>query len=148
MTGKYYCRSSSVAGRLVLNEAVLVRLPEGEMTVLNPSASVLWSLLDGTRTVEELESHLASRYSITGRLSVKSLLQELAERHLIVLLDGPDRPQIAPFPCPGIQPPWIQPAIRVQEQIHALAGPCGSSFTGQPLANCRADFDTCDDVTD
>ena len=50
----YYCRCTGIASRVVDGEAVLIKMPENVLFVLNTTASRIWVRADGTRSGREL----------------------------------------------------------------------------------------------
>lgn len=68
-------------------EAVIYDERNGDLHRLNPTATVVFSLLDGSATLEELARDLAEAYSIhvqevEGQL--RTLVVQFAESHLLV----------------------------------------------------------------
>jgi len=116
----YYGRRADVAGRVVEGEAVLVKLPEGMLYVLNPSASRIWIMADGVRSGTELAEG-------KDPAAVAGFLREMAELGLLERTSSPG-PEPEDFPQEAEVPPSSEaPAIRISEPVETLAGPsaCG-----------------------
>jgi hypothetical protein len=64
---------------------------EGMVRMLNLTATRVWQLADGSRSVEEIAATLTDEFDvdfIQARQSVMRLLTELSERQLITWSDG------------------------------------------------------------
>lgn len=133
---RYPRHSSATASRLVGDEAVIVLLPKGEMTVLNGSGSLAWNLADGVRSDDEIAAALAEAYGLPEPPSLGAWFDELAGKGLLAFADlpAPDAAPPLPRPAAGAYEP---PAVRVCELLETLAGLCESGFTGQIGADCR-----------
>jgi hypothetical protein len=120
---RYYLRGDGVASRLVDGEAILVKLPENVLYVLNPAASCIWAAIDGVRSDADLATMCAGG-------QVGSLFKELDSLGLLDELPFPlPRPERFPQDLPGPQdlaheePPRIVASERV-----ALSAGCGIEF--------------------
>jgi len=144
---RYYRHHDATASRLVLGEMVIVRLPDGEMTVLGESASLLWAAVDGTRDLAALAALLQQAYGLPSPPDIGAFLGELEEQGLLRTLPAPapDPRDRLPAPAPSAYAP---PAVRVRERLETLAGTCPSAFDNQPATgDCRTDYISCDVVT-
>ncbi|MHC4886154.1 MAG: PqqD family protein [Planctomycetota bacterium] len=141
----YYRHSENTASRLVDGEMVIVTLPEGEMTILNPCGSAIWSALNGETTVATITASLAAQFNLASPPVLDTFLRHLLEKKLI---EGGEQPHPATQPIPPAPTiaEWEEPAVRAQEVLEALAGFCGSAFDG--VDPCRIDDITCDAVFD
>jgi hypothetical protein len=75
-----------VASRVYGSDAVVISPDEGMVRMLNPTASRIWQLADGNRTVEDIATVLTAEFDVElsqARQSVIRLLTELSERQLI-----------------------------------------------------------------
>jgi len=125
----YYRRSKNVASRVVSDEAMLVKLRENLLIVLNPSASRIWVDADGTRRGTELGEGLDTA-------SVQVFLDKMVSMGLLernrAQSESPDVfPQAVELTVVQAEPP----EIRASEPIEVLAGTCGSQWDG--LGGCR-----------
>jgi len=116
MMDGYYGRRADVAGRVVDGEAVLVRMSDGMLHVLNPSASRIWIMADGVRSGAELAE---------GRdpAAVAEFLKRMAE---LDLMERASSPRNAPEAFPQeVDVPFSEepPRIRISEPVETLAGP-------------------------
>ncbi len=111
----YYARSPRVASRVLDGEAVLVKMPESVLHVLNRSASRIWVRADGVRSGAEVASGLDPAAS-------GAFLEKMVELGLMERAERPrDEPQ--PFPQEVELPPSTEPpAISVSEAVEVLAG--------------------------
>ena len=75
-------RQSDVSAFPLDDELVLYEPEAGSTFVLNPTASFIWSLCDGDRTLEEVAEELADRYGVSEQqaLSDVAALLESLER--------------------------------------------------------------------
>jgi hypothetical protein len=79
-------RSEGVIGRVVDGEAVLV-LPEiGKVKVLNEVGGLIWSNVDGEKTVRQISELLAEEYEVgipEAEEDVQTFLSGLEERGVV-----------------------------------------------------------------
>ncbi|MBN2713931.1 MAG: PqqD family protein [Planctomycetes bacterium] len=143
----YYMRSETTASRLVLGEMVIVSLPDGEMTVLNESASAVWAFLNGDKTLVEVEQALQSRYDLQIQPSLSSLIASFLESNLVLAGSSPFKSDRLCPDAPAATS-YEEPMIMAKELLETLAGGCPSAFDGQPwTGDCRSDYMTCDVIT-
>ncbi|MDH5649515.1 MAG: PqqD family protein [Gammaproteobacteria bacterium] len=77
---------SGVRAREVDNELVILDRDNGNINKLNQSACFIWSLLDGTKTVGQVEQALIKEYDIdleTAATDVESVVRRLQELGLL-----------------------------------------------------------------
>lgn len=67
--------------RLTDDGAVLVSPEAGDLRVLNASGATIWQLLDGRRTVAQVEAELSRRYRIPDDQARADLGQFLSDLH-------------------------------------------------------------------
>jgi len=139
----FFGPAENTASRLVAGEVVIVRVPDGDMAVLNESGGAVWCAADGTRRAGEVAEVLAARYGPAARPDAEAFLRELVSLGLVVRLPGPlDSPaKVPPLPEPTAYRP---PAVRVHEKLETLAGICGSTFgtyTNCQLESCLDPYD-------
>lgn len=82
--------SPEVICRLTEDGAVLVSPEAGDLRVLNAVGAAIWQMLDGRRTVGELEVEVAQRYRIPAaqaHADVGRFLDDLQGRGLLVWMD-------------------------------------------------------------
>jgi hypothetical protein len=74
-----------------LDDGVVIVEPEsGQVRVLNGAGAFIWQLVDGHRTVRELQMLLVDRYQVVEARALADLdhfLGELTERQLLVWQD-------------------------------------------------------------
>jgi hypothetical protein len=76
------------AFRVIDGEAVIVLADSGEVLMLNASGSILWELIDGARTTDEIARVLGETCGFEpeeAHASAAAILQELAGAGAIVL---------------------------------------------------------------
>ena len=114
----YYRRSTGVASRVVDGEAVLVKMPEGMLHVLNPSASRMWVRADGARPASELARGV-------DEAAAAEFLSRMTELGLMEVAPAPGA-EAAPFSQDAdIAPSTEAPEIRASEPVETLAsGTC------------------------
>ena len=77
----------NVAWQIVDDEAIIVDLASGKTIGLNPTATVLWSSIDGQRDADALATALAGTFAVsaeTAQSDTAEFLTELTRRSLIV----------------------------------------------------------------
>lgn len=87
----YPVRNDEIVWRDIAGEVVIVDQDDGTIRTLNKTASYLWMLADGTRTITDLADSLAERYEVTreqARADASEFLRELAETGLIAVRDA------------------------------------------------------------
>lgn len=78
--------AASVASRIYGADAVIVTPDEGMVRMLNPTASRIWQLADGSRSVDDIAATLTAEYEIDfeqAHQATMGLLSELSEKRLI-----------------------------------------------------------------
>lgn len=80
----------NVASRVYGADAVIISPDEGMVRMLNPTATRIWQLTDGSRTVEEIAAVLIEEYEVDSRQAhqaVVTLLGEMVDKGLITWID-------------------------------------------------------------
>ena len=112
----YYRRSPVIASRFVDGEAVLVKMSDCVLYVLNSSASRVWLMADGVRSPAEIaEGNDPAAVAAFLRRLVEI---DLMERSTSALPEPDVFPQTVELP-PSPEPP----AILVSERVEVLAAP-------------------------
>jgi hypothetical protein len=78
--------NSTVLGKIINGEGVLVLPGQGKVKVLNTIGARIWSLIDGKRSVSDIANILTIEYEVDShqaQLDVLRFLEELAEREII-----------------------------------------------------------------
>lgn len=133
----YWARTGTLASRFVLGEAVIVRLPSGEMFVLNESASALWAGIDGKSTTAELAGSLGELYGTdVPESDVEGLLADLQEAGLVHCVEVAQPAVVEPWDA-GTVGVYARPAIKARERLETLAGGCGSGYDPPTFPNCQ-----------
>ena len=120
---RYYARNSCVASRLIDGEAILVKLPENVLYVLNAAGARIWVAIDGVRSDIEIAAGCARR-------PVRAFLGELESLGLVEELPFPlPQPERHPqdLPTPGGRVHEDPPCIVASEHV-ALAAGCGIEY--------------------
>ncbi len=81
----------SVASRVYGADAVIISPHEGMVRMLNPTATRIWQLADGSRSVDDIAAVLVEEYEVDqgqAQQAVTALLGELVDKGLIVWLDS------------------------------------------------------------
>ena len=79
---------SSVVGRIVDQEAVLVLPEKGQVKVLNPVGARIWSLIDGVHTVREIAATISQEYEVgTAQAENDTIrfIRDLEQRQVLTL---------------------------------------------------------------
>ena len=83
-------QSSNLVGRQVDDGLVLVSPQEGEVKVLNPIGAVIWHLIDGERTIESIETQLATHFNGVPAEQIKvdldRFVTDLIAKELLVVV--------------------------------------------------------------
>lgn len=74
-------RVDGIAWRIIESEAVLVNVRKDEVLHLNPTASFLWSCLEGGKTLAVIAAEMAGEFEVTEEEALADIL-EFAERLL------------------------------------------------------------------
>lgn len=78
--------AANVAARVYGNDAVVISPDEGMVRMFNPTATRIWQLVDGSRSVDEIAIALTTEFDVElpqARQSVIRLLSQLYEKQLI-----------------------------------------------------------------
>jgi coenzyme PQQ biosynthesis protein PqqD len=89
---KIPARASQTASQMIEGEAVVLDIPGKMLRGLNPVASRIWQLIDGTRSLSEISATIAREFSVGSEevaRDVKEFLDELADKQLITYSDHP-----------------------------------------------------------
>ncbi len=89
---KFPQRHAQVAARVLGDQTIVVLADSGEVNVLNPVATRVWDLIDGTHSVEQIAEMIASEYVVERQEAfddVTGFLQELLDVKAITLLSAP-----------------------------------------------------------
>jgi hypothetical protein len=126
----YYRRGPAVASRVVDGEAVVIRMPEAVLHVLNPAATRAWLAADGAATLEEISARLDCAPE-----AVERFLDDMVARGLMSSSAEPlERPESFPQELAPLEvPPGQAPAIRATEKLEAVAGVCTDTFATESL---------------
>ena len=76
-----------VIWRVLDGEAVIVSPHEGHVRVLNQVATTIWMLLDGRRTVGDIQLALSDKYDVAANQAaadVRRFLDDLSSRGLLI----------------------------------------------------------------
>ena len=71
-------------------EVVILDEEDTQVCLLNKTAAMIWTLADGTRTMQEIAQHLCQRFEISHQeamIDVQEFSTQLLEAGLIELLD-------------------------------------------------------------
>ena len=87
MTPSCPCRRDDVEARKLGNEWLLYDPRSGAVHVINDSARRVWELCDGTRNMTDIESNLATAYTVPDTADVHQdvelVLQSFSEKGLL-----------------------------------------------------------------
>ena len=84
----YPIPNSSVRGRQLDNEAVVVLPEKGEVKVLNEVGARIWALADGSRSVREIAATICAEYNVTqdeAEADTLSFIADLAAKGMVAL---------------------------------------------------------------
>jgi len=74
--------------RTLDNEAVILNVDDGHYYVLNETATAIWNLCNGRRSLQDIAALLCGEYDVSpesARASVIRLMSDLVQVHLVVL---------------------------------------------------------------
>lgn len=86
MTEKKYRQNTVIAWREIDSEAVLVDPRNGQIRVLNRTATAVWSFCEEARTESDIARHLADKFDITIKEAledVRDFIKECLDKDLI-----------------------------------------------------------------
>lgn len=90
----YPLPETGVVSRLVGDEAVLVQPEQGKVKVLNEVGARIWTLADGSRTIQQIAELLSGEYQVDAAQAQSDTLEfigELVERGLMGITDQPEK---------------------------------------------------------
>ncbi len=88
----YPLPAPGVVSRVIGEEAVLVQPEQAKVKVINEVGARIWSLADGSRSVEQIGALLCSEYQVDPEQALVDTLEflnELLERDLLLVVDSP-----------------------------------------------------------
>jgi len=138
-----YYRASQTVSRIIDDEAVIVRLTDKTVFVLNETGTKIWKLVcEGcsAREIAETVSEAYGRPVEETRREVTEFFQTMRARKL--LTDHAPR-ETAPVQLMEMKrrTSYRPPAIRLEEELSAVASACDSGHSLEPA--CRAVPATC-----
>lgn len=68
-------RVEGIAWRIIEGEAVLVNVRRDEVLHLNPTASFLWSGLDGSNSLERIAAEMAAEFEVSREEALADILE-------------------------------------------------------------------------
>ncbi|MHC4873513.1 MAG: PqqD family protein [Planctomycetota bacterium] len=142
----FYSRKEEVSHRFIANEAVIVNLKSGEMTVLNESGSAVWAELDGQKDIAQLTDSIKSKYSGAVVPDLADFIEDLYSKKLLVKSENPLQAEATEVNQISETDFKELPAVISFEKLETLAGICGSSYTGEIAADCRTSGLGCWDI--
>lgn len=81
-------RNPEIIAKLAEDEAVLVMPQKGQVKVFNEVGAVIWELIDGKRTIENIIEEIISQFDVdrvTAESDVLNFTSELYNRDIIAL---------------------------------------------------------------
>ena len=84
-------RDDNAVWRDIAGQVVIVEGDSGTVHSLNKTASIIWSLADGTKKRDDIITELQNRFEVTieqAHADVDEFCQQLLEAKLISLLDA------------------------------------------------------------
>jgi hypothetical protein len=78
----------NIAGRVVVDEAVLVHPEKGKVQVLNEVGAMIWEFSDGSHTVAEIVAEVCRQFEVdqtTAQVDTLEFLADLVKREIITL---------------------------------------------------------------
>lgn len=88
----YLTRDTSVVWRDIAGEIVIADGDSAKVHVLNKTASLIWTLADGTRQVEDMAADICNRFEVTpeqARADAEEFCHQLLEAQLVSLREVP-----------------------------------------------------------
>ena len=86
----YLVRDNDAVWRDIAGQVVIAEKDNGKIRFLNKTASLIWSLADGTRKTDDIITELHNRFEVTveqAQADVDEFCQQLLEAKLISLKD-------------------------------------------------------------
>ncbi len=87
-------RDNGVVWRDIAGEVVIAERDNRTVRALNKTASLIWSLADGTRQVEAIVAEVSRRFDVAPeqvRVDVEEFCEELLQAGLISMKDTPQK---------------------------------------------------------
>ena len=91
----YLCREKRVVWRDIAGEVVILEEDGATVHMLNKTASLIWSLADGTRRPDDISRELCQRFEVTpsqAQSETEQFCRQLTEAGLAIL--SPVRPGV------------------------------------------------------
>lgn len=85
---QYPIASADLVGRMVGDEAVLVLPGQGQVKVLNEVGARIWSLADGSRTVQAIVQTICQEFEVDemrAEADIKEFIEVLVQKGILVL---------------------------------------------------------------
>jgi hypothetical protein len=85
MEARYLKRSEEYIWRDIGGEVVILNDEGTQVCLLNKTAAQIWTLLDGTKTLEEIAAQICERFEVSpdeAREDVQDFVQQLTQAHL------------------------------------------------------------------
>lgn len=82
------------AARTIDGSAVIVLADTGELNVLNPVGTLIWELVDGTHSVQEIADAVQAEYAVSLQQALKDteeFLQQLLDSSVITVQASADQ---------------------------------------------------------
>ncbi len=79
-------KNETIPWRIIEEEAILIDLEEGEVVRLTGVGAVIWQAIDGTRTVDDLVTHICRTFEVRerkARRDVHRFAKQLLRQELI-----------------------------------------------------------------
>ena len=79
-------RNPEIIAKLADDEAVLVMPQKGQVKVINEVGAVIWELIDGKRTIENIIKEIIAQFDVdpvTAESDVSNFIKELYKRDMI-----------------------------------------------------------------
>ena len=89
MSEKKYRQNPVIAWRVIDNEAVLVDPRDGQIRVLNRTASAVWNFCGEAQTLRDIAGHISGKFDITTNEAledIRDFIKDCLTRDLIHII--------------------------------------------------------------
>ncbi len=142
----YYHQKEKISHRIVADEAVIVNLDSGEMTVLNPAGAKVWIELNDGKSIEQVADELKNFCLEISVYALNEFVEELCIKGLLRKSNEPSNLKTKIADTISKDKLEALPQIISYEKLETLAGICGSGYTGEAMADCRTSGLGCWDI--
>lgn len=115
--------TEEVAAKVMDGEAILINLSNGVYYSMDQVGGVIWELVEGQHSVEEMVATLSARYEVSveqAQADVERLVKELVEENLVLETDAVAPNAEHPLAAPDQRAPYETPELNTYRDMGDL----------------------------